>query len=106
MDIVDKVYDVMPCLPQEEKYGMRLQMTRSATSIPANVAEGSANRSVKEYIRFIEIALGSAFELETHSITLQRRGWVKDSGSMQQLLDMIKREQMMLTKFIDKLDGK
>ncbi len=102
MDIVSKVYDIIPILPQEEKYGMKSQMTRSAISIPANVAEGSAKRSVKEYVRYAEIAQGSFFELETHILIVQRRRWVDDEV-IADLLGMVRKEQMMLSKFVEKL---
>ncbi len=54
MEIVDKTYDLISFLPVEEKYGIRSQLTRSAVSIPANIAEGSAKRSTKEYIKYID----------------------------------------------------
>lgn len=75
MEIVDDVYDLAPFLPSEEKFGMKSQMTRSAIGIPANIAEGSAKKSQKDYCRFIEIALGSAFELETHLRIVEKRKW-------------------------------
>jgi four helix bundle protein len=102
MIIVDKVYDIIPYLPVEEKFGMRSQMTRSATAIPANIAEGSAKRSEKDYIRFVEISFGSAFELETHLLIVQKRKWVDDKMIVE-LLENIKTEQKMLAKFIDKV---
>lgn len=104
MDIVDKVYDIVPFLPQEERFGMRSQLARSATSIPGNIAEGSAKRSSKDYLRYIGISLGSAFELETHSLVVQRRKWVAEK-LIQELLEMIVREQKMLTKFIERLES-
>ncbi len=104
MVIVDKVYDIIPYLPVEEKFGMRSQITRSATAIPANIAEGSAKRSEKDYVRFVEISFGSAFELETHLLIVQKRNWVEEKMIIE-LLDMIKTEQKMLAKFIDKVIG-
>lgn len=101
MEIVDKVYEVVSVLPAEEKYGMRSQMTRSAVSIPSNIAEGSAKTSQKDYARFLEISLGSVFELETHSLVVQRRQWVEEK-QMNELLELIKREQQMLQAFLKK----
>jgi four helix bundle protein len=101
MEIVDKVYEVASVLPSEEKYGMRSQMTRSAVSIPSNIAEGSAKASQKDYARFLEISLGSVFELETHSLVVQRRQWVEEK-QMNELLALIKREQQMLQSFLKK----
>lgn len=51
--------------PKEEKYGISSQITKAAVSIPSNIAEGSSRSSEKDYSRFIEISLGSTFELET-----------------------------------------
>jgi four helix bundle protein len=102
MDIVDKVYGIASSLPGDEKYGIRSQMTRSAISIPGNIAEGSAKTSQKDYVRFCEISLGSAFELETHLLIDQQRKW----GNVEEialLLEMVTREQKMLSSFIDKL---
>ena len=104
MDIVDKVYDIVPMLPQEERYGLRSQMTRSAISIPSNIAEGSAKRSEKEYIRYNEIALGSAFELETQTIAVQKRKWVEEKLT-DEVLELVRKEQRMIVKFIEKLEG-
>lgn len=102
MDIVDAVYDLLSKLPAEEKYGMKAQITRSAVSIPANIAEGSAKKSEKDYCRYMEISLGSAFELKTHALIIQKRKWVA-SDAIASLLDMIKSEQRMLMRFIEKL---
>ncbi|MBI3481654.1 MAG: four helix bundle protein [Bacteroidetes bacterium] len=104
MDIVDKVYDMVPMLPQEERHGLRSQMTRSAISIPSNIAEGSSRRSEKEYIRYSEIDLGSAFELETQTIAVQKRKWVEEKLIIE-LLEMVRRKQRMIAKFIEKLEG-
>ena len=51
--------------PQQEKFGLASQISRSSVSIPSNIAEGSSRTSDKDYNRFIEISLGSSFELET-----------------------------------------
>ena len=92
MEIVDKVYDIVPHLPNEEKFGLRSQMTRSATAIPSNIAEGSAKKSEKDYLRYIEYSLGSAFELETHSLVVQKRKWVSDE-LIGELLVLVEKEQ-------------
>jgi four helix bundle protein len=102
MEIVDKVDDIIPLLPNEEKFGLRSQMTRSATAIPSNIAEGSAKRSQKDYQRYVEISLASAFELETHSLVVRNRKWVKEN-LVDDLLLLIEQEQKMISAFIDKL---
>jgi len=58
-------------LPVEEKYGLRSQICRSAVSIPSNIAEGCSRSSQVDFKRFLEIALGSAFELQTQLIIIE-----------------------------------
>ena len=66
--LVKDVYLVTAKFPGSELYGIVNQMRRSAVSIPANLAEGYARKSKKEYSQFIAISFGSATELETYLI--------------------------------------
>jgi four helix bundle protein len=63
--IATDVYFFAASLPQEEKFGLRSQITRAAVSMASNIAEGCSRKSDKELAHFLEIALGSSFELET-----------------------------------------
>lgn len=102
MEITDLVYDLSVFMPNTEKFGLTSQMTRSAVSIPSNIAEGSSRRSEKDYFRFCEIALGSAFELESQLLVVSKRGWV-ETPKINAVLDLITEEQRMLFGFMDKL---
>jgi len=66
--LVKDVYLITKSLPETEKYGLTSQINRCAISIPANIAEGSAKYSQKDFVRFLQISLGSAYELESHLI--------------------------------------
>ena len=66
--LVKEIYLLTKQLPETEKYGLVSQINRCVISIPANIAEGSAKDSQKDFARFLQISLGSAFELETHII--------------------------------------
>ena len=68
IEIVKTVYDISSHLPHTEKFGLTSQLQRAAVSIPSNIAEGCSRNSDKEFKRFLEIAIGSAFELETQLI--------------------------------------
>lgn len=102
MVIVNEVYEATVFLPKEEKYGLRSQVTRSAVSIPTNIAEGSAKKSQREYKRFAEISLGSDFELETHLLMIQQQEWFP-KDTVETLLALTIEEQRMLTSFINRL---
>jgi four helix bundle protein len=78
VEIVLSVYKIVKQLPAEEKFGLQSQMSRAAVSIPSNIAEGCSRNSDTEFKRFLEIALGSAFELETQCILSQKLGFIEE----------------------------
>ncbi len=71
MIVVKDVYEVISKFPIDERFGLKSQMSRCAISVPSNIAEGSSRSSTKEFSHFLDIALGSSFELETQLIIAQ-----------------------------------
>jgi len=65
MDLTKLVYQITYSFPKDEIYGLTSQIRRSAVSIPSNIAEGRGRNSNKEFIRFLQISLGSLYELQT-----------------------------------------
>jgi four helix bundle protein len=66
MELVVTVYEVTKQYPDDEKYGLTSQTRRSVVSIPANIAEGKRRGSLRDYVRFLNMAYASGAELETH----------------------------------------
>jgi four helix bundle protein len=68
IQLAKEVYEITAKFPKEEKYGLTSQIQRSVVSISSNIAEGSGRTTMPDFKRFLAIALGSAFELETQII--------------------------------------
>ena len=64
-DLVKEVYLISSKLPNDEKFGLKSQIQRCSVSIPSNIAEGSGRTTDKEFIYFLNVAISSAYELET-----------------------------------------
>jgi len=65
MTLVTDVYKLSIKFPKEELYALTSQVRRSAVSVPSNIAEGYGRRHKQDYIRFLEIARSSLYELQT-----------------------------------------
>ena len=66
-----KLYKFLNTLPTKDQYIFSSQLSRCANSIPSNIAEGSGKESVKDFCRYLNIARGSSFELETQLIIMK-----------------------------------
>ena len=70
------IYKVTESFPKEEKFRLTSQLRRAAVSIPANIAEGAARTSKKEFCHFLSNAQCSASEVETELLIAHRLGYV------------------------------
>ena len=102
MEIVSATYDAVEKLPNEEKFGLRSQCSRAAVSIPSNIAEGSARKSVAHFIQYLETSLGSTYELETQVIIIRERFQISEDLT-KKLLDLIIEEKKMLGSYLSTL---
>lgn len=96
------VYCATRQFPREELFGLTSQMRRAASSIGANIAEGSGRRSDGELTRFLHIARGSAVELEYH-LLLARDLHLLAGGEFQVLTKQTDEVQRMLTALMQQV---
>jgi four helix bundle protein len=90
VDLVRKIYELTKIFPKAEDYGLTNQMRRAAVSIPANIAEGAARQTKKEFIQFLHIFQGSLSELDTHLEIAKRLQYIgqKEIGDIPRLWKM------------------
>jgi four helix bundle protein len=96
------VYRVSAKLPAQETYGLISQLRRSVASIAANIAEGCGRDTSADFARFLQIAMGSASELEYHLLLAKDLGFV-DSRDFEELETEAIRVKKMLSSFLSRL---
>lgn len=103
--MVKRIYDVTHTFPQDQRFGLTQQMQRAAVSIPSNIAEGQVRHATKDYIRFLNIALGSTAELETQLLLASDLGYIS-TENCENLLEEYAIIGRMLNKLIQSLAAK
>jgi four helix bundle protein len=101
MDLVAEVYQMTDGFPREQRYVLTPQSQRAAISVPSNVAEGMAKRSLRDRVRFFEIAQGSLSELDTQIELAKRLGFVTGE-TYEKLMDLIEDIQRLISGLIRK----
>jgi four helix bundle protein len=95
MDLAVLAYDLVRAFPNHERYGLAGQLTRAATSVPANIAEGNSRSTPKDYAQFISIAKGSLMEAETYVLLAIRIGYVTEQRAAQMLTLIVEISRML-----------
>lgn len=101
-EIVIRIYQRTKSFPKEEQYGLTQQIRRAAVSVPSNIAEGFGRHSRPDYLRFLDMARGSAYELQTQMRIAHDLGYVNDS----ELMDKIEELERVLNGLIRSLRNK
>ena len=99
MELCEEIYAIVRKFPQEERYALGDQLRRAVVSVPSNIAEGNGRDSRSEYARFLSIARGSLFEVQTQLELAVRFGFVdavkipneKIDGISKMLITMIRK---------------
>jgi four helix bundle protein len=101
MEIVKDIYLLTKDLPAYEQYGLTNQIRRAAISIPSNIAEGSSRKTNPDFARFLEVALGSSFEIETQLLIANELNYLKieqTSDVLNKLSILQKQVNALITK--------
>ena len=100
---VKRIYILTGTFPKEEKFGLVSQINRCAVSIPSNIAEGCSRTSQKDFSRFLQISLGSAFELETQIEIAKEIGFIDLILHLEIIaeLNTIQKRIQSLKKYVD-----
>lgn len=99
--LVKDIYNTTKRLPSSEQYGLISQINRCVVSIPANIAEGCSKYSQKDFVRFLQISLGSAFDLETHLLLCEELNFLSPEVTKSSIkkLQRLQRRIASLIKF-------
>lgn len=102
MDLAENCYRLTKSFPRDEMFGLTSQIRRSASSIPANIAEGNGRELTRSYVQSLRIAQGSLKELETHLLLAGRVGLLS-SASLSEALEQCEAVGKMLRALIRRL---
>ena len=105
IELAENIYVITKSFPDEEKYGLTIQLRRASVSIASNIAEGFGRYYNKDYQRFLFIAIGSCAEVYTQVIIAQRLDYISDS-SAESILTRSDEISKMTRGLINKLKNK
>jgi four helix bundle protein len=97
--LCDNVYKTTRDFPKEELFGLTNQLRRASISIPSNIAEGFGRKTQQQFIYFLQISLGSTFEIETQLIIAQKQEYV-NKGQLQGLLQEVEDVKKLINGMI------
>ncbi len=103
MEITSDIHKICLTFPKNEIYGLVSQMNRAAVSMPSNIAEGS-NRGNVHFKHFLNISLGSSFELQTQLLIAFQNEYVTENKTIE-IENKIIEFQKMVSGFISRLDS-
>jgi four helix bundle protein len=100
-----RVYKATSQFPREEQFGLTSQLRRSAVSVPSNLVEGCTRQSERDFLRFVDIALGSARELEFQLELAQELGFLGENRGLIELSQEVARLLAGLANAFSKPSG-
>jgi four helix bundle protein len=99
MGMVTQIYRASQGFPPEETYGLTAQLRRSAVSVPSNIAEGHGRNATADYVRFLHIATGSLYEMQTQAEIALNLGYLGKEKS-EFLYELSREVERMLSSLV------
>ncbi|MGN6618121.1 MAG: four helix bundle protein, partial [Ilyomonas sp.] len=97
-------YTIINSLPSSDRSSLAQQFTHAAVSIPSIIAEGGSRSSEKDFCRFLEMSLGSSFELETQLLIAKAGHSNAGQITVNNTLTKLDEEQKMIISFMKKIN--
>lgn len=107
-DLAREIYLLTKLFPTQEQFGLVSQLRRASVSVPSNIAEGCGRDSSKDTVRFLFIARGGLYEIETQIILAYELGFIEQIETRDKILEMVNTSKKLLNGFINyyrKLDN-
>lgn len=101
LEITNDISDLLLSFPKHERFDLSSQISRCSVSMPSNIAEGSA-RTDKSFSHFLDISLGSSFELGTQLLVAKHRNYINEN-KLKKLEEKIEEFQRMTMGFQNSL---
>lgn len=102
IDVASLIYSITKSFPREEDFGITRQIRRSSVSVASNIAEGCSRSSNKEFCHYLEISIGSAYEVETQLIISNRAGILSEQ-KLDECLAPLHRLEKRITVLVNKI---
>ncbi len=100
-----EIYKTTSCFPREELYGLTTQLRRTSASIPANIAEGFGRGGNVELARFLQIGMGSAYEVEYHALLAKDLGFIRTEAYDQLETQIVEVKRMLAALLVKVRSG-
>lgn len=100
-----EIYKTTSCFPREELYGLTTQLRRASASIPANIAEGFGRGGNVELARFLQIGMGSAYEVEYHALLAKDLGFIRTEAYDQLETQIVEVKRMLAALLVKVRSG-
>lgn len=105
MNLVTDIYQLTRNFPQAEMFGLTSQLRRASISIPSNIAEGYGRNTSKDYLRYLQIALGSLYEIQTQ-LEIASNLHFLEIFDFNKMISLCLEIERMLTSLIAKIKAK